>query len=231
MQRRQFLQQLAGATAVLETAPKPVATRTQDSPAGHTFQGEFQLGSESWKVYEELTKPEGSITFVSSQGVRHLLEKSAEATFADTEPPYLGLKLADIGMAAEDLLANKLLENGDPDPKQVRSAAPPMGSAARNPASASARLPWNTFVGTVECFDTMPVYPSGNTRTYHPVQVELAKAGAPRELHVKFRGPVVNRLQSATVNGIPVRIGGLHNDTVIIETGSRRSFVVSVKLG
>ena len=170
MQRRQFLQQLAGATAALETAPKPVATRTQESLAGHTFQGEFHLGSEPWKVYEDFTKRDGSITFVSSRGVRHLLEKSAEATFADAEPPYLGLKLADIGMAGEDLLANKLLENGDPDPKQVRSAAPPMGSAARNPASANGRLPWNTFVGTVECFDTMPVYPSGNTRTYHPAQ-------------------------------------------------------------
>ncbi len=170
MQRRQFLQQLAGATAALETTPKPVATRTQDSLAGHTFQCEFHLGSESWKVYENLTKRDGSIIFVSSQGARCTLEKSAEATFADAEPPYLGLKLGDIGMAGEDLLANKLLENGDPDPKQVRSAAPPMGSAPRNPASASPRLPWNTFVGTVECFDTMPVYPSGNTRTYHPVQ-------------------------------------------------------------
>lgn len=61
--------------------------------------------------------------------------------------------------------------------------------------------------------------------------VELAKAGAPRELHVKFRLPVANRLHSATVNGMRTHIGGLHNDTVIIETGSRRSFVVAVKLG
>jgi hypothetical protein len=142
----------------------------QDSLAGHTVQGEFHLDSDSWKVYEDLTTRDGSITFVSSQDAHRTLEKNAEATFAEAEPPHLGLKLADIGTAGEDLLASKLLENGDPDPKQVRLAAPPMGSAARDPAFASARLPWNTFVGTVECFDTMPVYPTGNTRTYHPAQ-------------------------------------------------------------
>jgi hypothetical protein len=170
MQRRQFLHQLAGATAAIEIAPELRAAGRQDSLAGHTLQGEFRLDSDSWKVYEDLTTRDGSITFVSSRGTRRTLEKSAEATFADAEPPYLGLKLTDIGTAGEDLLASKLLENGDPDPKQVRSAAPPMGSAARDPAFASARFPWNTFVGTVECFDTMPVYPTGNTRTYHPAQ-------------------------------------------------------------
>ena len=153
MQRRQFLQ-LAGATAALETAPKPVATRTQDSPAGHTFQGEFHLGSESWKVYEDLTKQDGSITFVSSQGVRHLLEQ------ASTRWGRVNFRIS--------------------------------GNSAR---------------------------------------VELAKAGAPRELHVKFHVLVANRLQSATVNGISARIGGFRNDTVIIETGSRRSFVIAVELG
>jgi hypothetical protein len=61
--------------------------------------------------------------------------------------------------------------------------------------------------------------------------VELAKAGAPRELHVKFRLPVANALRSATVNGRPARMGGLHNDTVIIETGNRRSFVIDGKIG
>src|SRR5882724_3172256 len=156
MQRRRFLQQLAGATAAIEIAPELDAADRQEPLAGHTVQGEFRLGSDSWKVYEDLTTRDGSITFVSLQGVRRTLEKSAEATFAEAEPPYLGLKLADVGTAGEDLLANKLLENGDPDPKQVRSAAPPMGSASLNP---DVRPRWNTFVGTVECSDTMPVFP------------------------------------------------------------------------
>jgi hypothetical protein len=62
-------------------------------------------------------------------------------------------------------------------------------------------------------------------------RVELARAGAPRELQVKFRLPVANALRSTTVDGQPARIGGLHNDTVIIETGNRRSFVIAGKVG
>jgi hypothetical protein len=167
MQRRQFLQQLAGATAAVEIAPERHAANGQDSLEGHSLQGEFRLGSDSWKVCEDFTARNGSITFVSSQGTRRTLEKSAEATFAESQPSHLGLSLADIGTADKDLLANKLLENGDPDPKQVRAAAPPMGSASLNPG---VRPRWNTFVGTVECSDTMPVFPAGNTRTYHPAQ-------------------------------------------------------------
>jgi len=71
-------------------------------------------------------------------------------------------------MASPDLLADKLLAHGDPDPEQVPAAAIPLGS--RPPGQPGARLQWNTFVGTKECFDTMPVFPGGNTRTYHPAQ-------------------------------------------------------------
>jgi len=46
----------------------------------------------------------------------------------------------------------------------VKSAAPPMASAEKNPRS------WTTFVGTKEAYDVTPVYRSGNTRTYHPIQ-------------------------------------------------------------
>src|SRR5580704_3762431 len=70
-------------------------------------------------------------------------------------------------MSGPDLLADKLLQHGDPDPAQVKSAAPPQGTAKEE---SRWRLPWNTFVGTKECSDTMPVFPSGNTRTYHPGQ-------------------------------------------------------------
>ena len=62
-----------------------------------------------------------------------------------------------------------LLEKGDPDPEQVRAAAPPLGSAVPSNRPGF-RPPWNTFVGTKECFDTMLVFPAGNTRTYHPNQ-------------------------------------------------------------
>ncbi|PYV61375.1 MAG: Tat pathway signal protein, partial [Acidobacteria bacterium] len=116
----------------------------------------------------DLRTREGAITFISSAGAR-VLTKSAEASFAEETSPYLGLTLKDIGMSARDLLAERLLEGGnDPDPDRVKSAAPPLGSVQST--GPSWRLPWDTFVGTKECFDTMPVFPTGNTRTYHPVQ-------------------------------------------------------------
>jgi hypothetical protein len=58
------------------------------------------------------------------------------------------------------------------------------------------------------------------------VSVELARAGAPRELHVKLRMPLASAVKTATVNGRPATIGGVHNDTVIIQTGSEKRFEV-----
>ncbi|MDR3703467.1 MAG: hypothetical protein P4L56_27710 [Candidatus Sulfopaludibacter sp.] len=56
--------------------------------------------------------------------------------------------------------------------------------------------------------------------------VELARAGAPRELHVKLRMPPANAVKSATVNGRAAVIGGAHNDTVIVPTGNEKHFEV-----
>ena len=136
---------------------------------GHTLLSNFTQGSQTWKVYEDLRTRDGAISFLSSSGNGRVLTRNAEANFPDADPPYLGLNIKDIGMSGPDLLADRLLQHGsDPDPEQVRAAAPPMGSAHDN--RPGARPSWNTFVGTRECSDTMPVYPSGNTRTYHPVQ-------------------------------------------------------------
>ncbi len=179
MRRRRFLQNLAGVTGAgvalrpefSAAAGHSVAVdRTQETASleGHTLLCEFDLEGAVWKAYEDLRTREGEITFLSPRGAARTLLKSAEATFAQANPPYLGLKLSDIGMSGPDLLADKLLEHGDPDPEQVRLAAQPLGSEVES--YPGARPAWNTFVGTKECFDTMPVYPSGNTRTYHPVQ-------------------------------------------------------------
>jgi hypothetical protein len=190
MDRRSFLQNLAAATAAIPYlrgvggAAKHWGATADESPDGsldpgsstahevnvdgHTFLCEFNIGTTNWKVFEDLRTRDGVISFLSSHGGKRVLSKSAEATFADADPPYLGLNLKDIGMSGPDLLADRLLQNGDPDPELVKSAAPPQGSATSN--EGSWRLPWNTFVGTKECFDTMPVFPPGNTRTYHPAQ-------------------------------------------------------------
>jgi hypothetical protein len=187
MDRREFLQNLgvttaaagfiaANAAAAAERANAAKFDPTSglglsSGPApdvtGHTLVCEFKIGSTDWKVYEDLRTRDGVITFISAAGASRVLPKSAEANFVEADPPYLGLKLADIGMSGPDLLADRLLQHGDPDPELVKSAAPPQGTAKEEPTW---RLPWNTFVGTKECADTMPVFPVGSTRTYHPGQ-------------------------------------------------------------
>ena len=57
--------------------------------------------------------------------------------------------------------------------------------------------------------------------------VELSRAGSPRELHVKLRLPLEQKLQSTTVNGQPASLGGPHSDTVIIQTRGRSRFEVT----
>jgi hypothetical protein len=182
MDRRRFLQVVAAGAATLPDLGARGDAPVRSEPAqeslygltrkadvdGHTLLCNFTRGHEAWKVYEDLRVRDGVITFVSSAGSARILPKTAEATFAEEGPQYLGLELKEIGMAATDLLADKLLAHGDPDEDEVRRAAPPMDSELH--AGRGYRPSWNTLVGTRECSDTMPVYPSGNTRTYHPIQ-------------------------------------------------------------
>jgi len=158
------------------SAPNDQASAPAASIEGHTLVAEFTRNGTAWKVYEDLRTRDGNITFVSDRAGQRVLRKSAEAAFAETEPPHLGLSMDDIGVSGADLLADKLLASGDdPDPALVKSAAPPQGAPPPRPAGQPApqfqpRAHWDTFVGTKECSDTMPVYPSGNTRTYHSNQ-------------------------------------------------------------
>ena len=184
MNRRGFLKSSAF-TSAAAFLTKQAASQHMDPPSlealkgtliraeaanvdGHTHICEFKLNDDSWNVYEDLRTRDGVITFVSSAGAR-VFTKTAEASFAEERTLYLALSLKEIGMSPRDLLADRLLQGGnDPDPEQVKSAAPPLGSVQST--GPSWRLPWDTFVGTKECSDTMPVFATGSTRTYHPVQ-------------------------------------------------------------
>jgi len=175
MDRRTFLQSVAVTAAGLDLlsnaealqTPTPRARKTiSHSPVsieGCTLVSEFQNEGVSWKVYEDLRTRDGALIFVSSSGETISLTKSAELSMPEGTP-YLGLELKDIGTTSADLLAERVLQNGDPEPEAVRTAAPPMASAEKNPRV------WTTFVGTKEAYDVTPVYRGGGTRTYHPVQ-------------------------------------------------------------
>ena len=244
MDRRRFIQSIAVATAAmngLTSLASETESRTSGPPPrietsgllsandidveGYTLLCSFEKNSEAWKVYEDLRVRDGAIAFISAKGNGRVLTKSAEAAFADSSPPYLGLNISDIGLAGPDLLADRLLKNGDPDPEQVRSAAPPLGSAAqRQPWERG----WETIVGTRECMDTMPVYPSGNTRTYHPIQSfpELNGALAAKRFDGLLGGwlPAVRKVMpvSETVHYEVVVFGDvLARDKFIVQTWHR----------
>ena len=176
MDRRRFLQGMAISAASLELLedramsaaradahPKKPLSGSPVSVEGHTAVAEFRSESGDWKVYEDLRTRDGALVFVSSEGATVALPKSAEASMAEATL-YLGLSLKDIGLSSADLLADRLLRDGDPDPEAVRTVAPPMASAEKNPRT------WTTFVGTKEAYDVTPVYRSGGTRTYHSGQ-------------------------------------------------------------
>lgn len=150
----------AAAPAVADVA-LPRLTRDFDI-AGHARLAEF----DGWTVYEDQGQREGVITFVRG-GEALILTKRLAACFDDITPQYLGLSLKDICLAEADLLADKLLENGDPDPEQVRRAAPPAGWNFK-PSELGTRMAWTNFVGTRQQGDTMPVFPNGRVRGYRP---------------------------------------------------------------
>ncbi len=191
MNRRRFLRDLAVATAGVQSLaakasatglesdeavflaePAPaINTRNAPSVEGHTLLAEFKIGEAKWKAYEDLRTRNGVITFLSASGQWRVLSKYVEATFDESDPAYLGISLDDIGVSGPDLLADRLLQGGgDPNPEQVRSAVPLLESRISKREEWGGRLPWNTFVGTKECYDAMPVMSRGSTRTYHPDQ-------------------------------------------------------------
>ncbi|HKS80480.1 MAG TPA: hypothetical protein VJR23_03165 [Candidatus Acidoferrales bacterium] len=252
MDRRRFLQNLAVTTAAIpylnqagkaaaqtKKAAAPAAAPAKHGPPpdveGHTLVAEFKSGGASWKVYEDLRTRDGAMTFISSSGASRVMPKSAEASFPDEGTPYLGLKLDDIGMQDRDLLADKLLEGGDdPDEAKVKAAAPPLGPHGQE--RGGWRLPWDTFVGTKECFDTMPVFPGASTRTYHPGQYfpEINREVVPKRFEGLVGGwmPAVRKVypnsETSFVEAIVFGDPEAH-DKFIVQTWHRTALVENGK--
>jgi hypothetical protein len=238
--RRRFLQTAAagaaaagalGTAAQQKTTPHTyTALALGNTPAdradvtGHTLTCSFPYEGQTWKVYEDLRTRDGVLTFVSGSGRARVMTKSAEACFASTGPEHLGLSIEEIGMAGPDLLADKLLAGGgDPEEDQVRAAAPPMHSFHPSTPNRDYRPSWETFVGTRECSDTMPVYPSGNTRTYHPVQYfrELTQARAEK----RFEG-LIGGWMPAVRKVLPGDDGSYYEVVVFGDPQAKDRFIV-----
>jgi hypothetical protein len=244
MDRRDFIKSITASTAALHSlaahassaaiTPSPVGLMPASTASldGHTKVVSFTRDAETWTVYEDLRVRDGVLTFVCSDGNARVLRKTAEATFASEGPQYLGLNLKDIGMADADLLADKLLAHGDPNEGEVRRAAPPMNSDHSEEHDRNFRPGWNTFVGTRECNDTMPVFPSGNTRTYHPQQyfkeLTLQKANLRSEGLVGGWMPAVRKVipgENGAYYEVIVFGDVLAHDRFIVQTWHRTTHI------
>ena len=74
MDRREFFQSIALTGAVVDA----LAAAAEPS---ETLQCEFQYSNTTWKVYEDLSKRDGSLTFVPAHGPARIMTKRPEASF------------------------------------------------------------------------------------------------------------------------------------------------------
>ncbi|ROQ23268.1 Tat pathway signal protein [Gallaecimonas pentaromativorans] len=232
MDRRHFLQSMAAATAALavmdaKATPAPLWAAVKTAPladvdlSGYSLVCHFDEQGKRWAVYEDWQRQDGALVF--SQGQQALvLTKRLEATFAGDTPPYLGMALSKVALSDADLLADALLANGEPDETAVRTVAPPLASKL-NPADYGGRLPWNSFVGTRQCNDTMMVYPNGRTRTYHPRQV-LKGAGSDELAAKRFEG-LVGGWMPAVHKVVPLGDGRYYELLVFADVDATDTFI------
>lgn len=79
----------------------------------HSQISEIKLVDEIWTVFEDLSRRDGDIVFESTKTKeRRVFPKTGEASFVESDsryPQFAGLRLEDIGLAAQDLLANQML--------------------------------------------------------------------------------------------------------------------------
>src|ERR1035438_6551680 len=106
MDRREFFQSIALSTAVAQAAAEQ--SEVPDT-TGHALQCEFQHNNTTWKVYEDLSRRDGAITFVPARGAARVMTKRLEACFSQAAAGFLGFSPQEIGSSLPDLLADKLL--------------------------------------------------------------------------------------------------------------------------
>lgn len=124
---------------------------------------DIEIDGQSWTVNEDLSNRDGQIVFASKPGQQRIMPKTAELFNPKADPKYpryAGLKIADVGMALDDLLATALLKDGEPVEAQVRSTIPPITSGPGTE--------WTTIIGNVQANDVMSVFETGGTRAFSP---------------------------------------------------------------
>lgn len=241
MDRRRFLRQGMAATAAVGFLPAlssgaadargtvsaPLARPVLQPAAsvdltGFTALASFQHRGVVWTAHEDLRTPQGALVLVCADGLLELGKRTEDVWGSDT-PAYLGIPLAKLAMAEADLLADALLRDGDPSEQAVRDVAPPPASRL-DPKDHNGRLPWTTFVGTVQANDTMQIYPDGRSRTYRAVQSFPALADADNVAH-RAEG-LLGGWMPAVHKVVPAGEGRWYDVLVFADVNAQDRFIV-----
>jgi hypothetical protein len=208
---------------------------TQIPIDGYSKHAEIQVEGVRWSVYEDLRSRDGHIIFASVDGHQRVFPKTAEASFWQESSKYprnLGLKMSDVGMNLRDLLADRLLEEGEPIEEKVAAIIPPLGSL--RPGAPGGPASWTSFVGNVHANDNAPIFGYGNTRSYQPIQKFPLKSSRQRwEGYVGGWMPAVRKIHpvSATDYTELIIFGDVDApDPFIIQTWHRTAQVLNGKI-
>lgn len=122
---------------------------------------------ESWNLYEDLTRIDGGLYFLSESGKSRNFTRYLEPSY-DPAPGtgsvelFLGLNQSEVNLALPDLLADVLLSNGEPVEAHVRDAVPQI------------MFSYQSFVGNVQANDTMFISEYGSTNNIAPLRAMAA---------------------------------------------------------
>lgn len=213
----------------------PSFSGTQIPIDGYSKHADIQIDGVRWSVFEDLRERDGHIVFASVDGHQRVFPKTAEASFWEESSKYarnLGLKMSDVGMNLRDLLADRLLEDGEPMEEKVAAIIPPLGSL--HPGAPGGPASWTSFVGNVHANDNVPIFGYGNTRSYQPRQNFPLKSSRQRwEGYVGGWMPAVRKIHpiSATDYTELIIFGDVDApDPFIIQTWHRTAHVLNGKI-
>ncbi|KAM0273249.1 hypothetical protein ACHAQH_008385, partial [Verticillium albo-atrum] len=138
-------------------------TRQAETIDGLTAINTFTYNQESWTAYEDITRFDGPLVLVSASGVRREIKRHVEATSSQavdlnrTVEVYFGLDFAnDINLKQNDVLAERLLQDGEPIEAHVRDVI--------NLSFG----PFDAYLGNVQANDTMTLDWQASTVNYAP---------------------------------------------------------------
>ncbi|TQN67915.1 hypothetical protein CSHISOI_07548 [Colletotrichum shisoi] len=128
--------------------------------------GTFSYNGETWKAYKNIARCDGPLVLVVASGTRREIKRYVEATSVEslelnrTLGPFFDLNSAnDVNLKQNDVLAERLLQDGEPIEEHVRDVVN-MGMAYG---------PWDAFLGNVEANDTMTLNWQATTKNYMPL--------------------------------------------------------------